>query len=623
MSTAQQHLLGHIVSDESPESKRRTSCVPVQIDFNDVSYTVNHQTKEEKTILHNVSCSMTSGTFTALMGPSGAGKTTFLNILLQNAAHFQEGEVLANGHSITHDFSKMCNYVPQEDVMLTALTPREALGFMARLRIGGPNVTSDDRHRKIDEVLDALGIQECADTSVGTVEDKGISGGQRKRLSIAMELLDDPSVLVLDEPTSGLDSKAAGDVVKILEQLAVGTALTGGRLVLATIHQPSWALLERFHNLLLVQKGHMVYDGSVEEFPVYFEANSCLMPKNANPADHVMEVIQEEGVDWTALWNAHKPQHTPCRQTDQEPWVNQEFAVGPVDQFRTLLSRNCLDFMKDKAQFAQLTGGKIFIGIMVGLCWINASRPAKCGDLTDKIFTVTGALFMVVNNCLMDDLFATVLSFPSIKAILMREYKNGVYGIMPWFSAFWFSRLISQVLYALLLMIPVYFLVGLRLDLSGTKFFVACLCLALCSITGTTLGLAVGAASKDVNGALGFVMPTLVPMMLFSGYVIPFAEIPIAFKWIYWISPFQYAFNILRINQFHDLDFQDDICKSTGKPGGKVPFCHGNEYLETLHYDLSPGDFLHRSFLLLGGLAAFVFMMALLVVRTKVQKKSG
>jgi ABC-type multidrug transport system ATPase subunit len=164
--------------------------------------------------------------------------------------------------------------------MMTALTPQEALSFMARLRIGG---SATRRNAKINELLNALGLEHCRNTRVGTVEDRGLSGGERKRLSIAMELLDDPAVLVLDEPTTGLDSKAAEDVIRILEKLA-----QGGRLVLATIHQPSWAVLELFQHLLILKSGRMVYDGQVEEVVPYFEELGQMMPKNVNPIDYIM-----------------------------------------------------------------------------------------------------------------------------------------------------------------------------------------------------------------------------------------------------------------------------------------------------------------------------------------------
>ena len=130
---------------------------------------------------------------------------------------------------------------------MTALTPREALGFMSRLRMGG--VTDRDRQAKVAEVIHALGLSGCEGTQVGTVEDRGLSGGERKRLSIAMELLDNPSVLVLDEPTTGLDSKAAEDVITILAQLSD----SNDRLVLATIHQVSGNSMKFGHLVICVQ----------------------------------------------------------------------------------------------------------------------------------------------------------------------------------------------------------------------------------------------------------------------------------------------------------------------------------------------------------------------------------
>jgi len=257
---------------------------------------------------------------------------------------------------------------------------------------------------------------------------------------------------------------------------------------------------------------------------------------------------------------------------------------------------------------------------------VNASRPPKAGANGEKVFTTTGALFMIVNNCLMDDLMATVIGFPSIKAILHREIKNGVYDVAPWFAAFWLFKLTTQMVLALVLALPVYFLVGLRLDNSGEHLFIAVGCLVLCSVSGTTMGLAAGSCSKDIVGALGLVLPVMAPMLLFSGWVIPYSEVPVAFKWIYWISPFQYAFNILRINQFRGINFEDDGCIN-GQHDVKSPFsplfCNGNEYLDTLSFDLDPIDYMKRAFLLLGAVGVTVIIFTFTILSWKVQKKTG
>ena len=598
----------------------------LDVQFNRINYTVNKDTDEEKLILDDISCTLGAGSLVALMGPSGAGKTTFLNILLQNAAHHQEGTVLVNGHEITHGFAKMCNYVPQDDVMHTAFSPRETLYYLAKLRMAG--ASKEERRAKVETVIKQLGLTDCADTAVGNADKRGLSGGQRKRLSVAMELLDDPKVLVLDEPTSGLDSKAAEDLVYLLHKLASGEADGCERLIVCTIHQPSWSILEVFDRMLLLAKGKKVYDGAVSKLPDYFADQETPVPKNTNPSDHAMRVIQGDGEDnrWAALWLKQAVEQQPLEPSAAVPWTDAHYAVTQWEQFKILVSRNSLDYFKDQEQFTQQICSKIFMGLLLGMCWLNTSRPTQSGENGAKIFTVTGVLFMVVNNVLMDDLMMTCMGFPSAKAILRREYKNGVYGMLPWFSAFWMTRFLSGFVIQLFMLMPVYFLVGLRIDEDSQYIFTAFGCLIVCSITGNTLGLTIGALSDSVEGAMGWIMPTLMPMMLFSDYLIPFSEIPFLFQWIYWISPFQYAFNILRINQFKDLHFSDGGCGDGLHIAGSTDtplYCNGNEYLHSLELDVEPQWFMQRAFMFLSLLAVGTFIMAFHVLKYKTSTKTG
>lgn len=234
---------------------------------------------------------------------------------------------------------------------------------------------------------------------------------------------------------------------------------------------------------------------------------------------------------------------------------------------------------------------------------------------------------MLCNNCLMDNLFMSVLSFPPAKALMLREYKNGTFAMLPWFAAYWANTIMWQIFFSLLLLFPVYFMVGLKLEFVAFALVFATLCLS--STIGCTLGLAVGATSKDFPDAQQKLMPTVVPMLLFSGWVIPYNNIPIIFQWIYWCSPFQWCFNILRINEFRDVTFTDEGCSDGTAAQHLVPYCTGNAYLwhEDLCWDEVPGACDNTkmlwSFLWLGVTALVVFLPTYYIVAWKARSKTG
>ena len=183
---------------------------------------------------------------------------------------------------------KVIAYVGQEDSLHESSTPRETLWFSARLRL--PKTLSDDDCQKVaDRTLEALGLEAAADTLIGGGFKKGISGGEKRRVSIGVELVAEPSLLFLDEPTSGLDSFAAAQVMKLLGKVAH----EAGNTVLFTIHQPSSNIFGTFDQLILLHKGRVMHQGAVASIGVDYEKHGFPVPNQYNPADWVIDVAQE------------------------------------------------------------------------------------------------------------------------------------------------------------------------------------------------------------------------------------------------------------------------------------------------------------------------------------------
>ena len=223
------------------------------------------------------------------MGPSGAGKTSLLNILAGRASSHGkihiEADVRLNNYAVDPtrlEVRKQIAFVAQDDSLQVTATPREAIRFSARLRLPR-STTSEDLDQLTERMLEELGLTKCADTIVGGELIKGISGGERKRTSVGVELVTKPALVFLDEPTSGLDSYSAVQLCQVLKKVA-----NAGSSVLFTIHQPASEIFNSFDHLILMNKGRVMYQGSVNSVPSYFADRGHGAPKNYNPADWIM-----------------------------------------------------------------------------------------------------------------------------------------------------------------------------------------------------------------------------------------------------------------------------------------------------------------------------------------------
>lgn len=223
------------------------------------------------------------------MGPSGSGKTSLLNILAGRARSRGKitigSDVKIDGASIDPtdiEIRKQIAFVAQEESLQITATPREAIMFSAKLRLS--RFTTDKNIKKLTKImLEELGLEDCADTLIGGGLVKGISGGQKKRTSVGVELVVKPSMVFLDEPTSGLDSFSAIQLVQVLKKVA-----NAGASVLFTIHQPPSQVFNSFDHLILLNKGRVMYEGEVDDIPSFFASCNKPMPERFNPADWIL-----------------------------------------------------------------------------------------------------------------------------------------------------------------------------------------------------------------------------------------------------------------------------------------------------------------------------------------------
>jgi len=278
---------------EEEVAKLMSNHEPATLSFQDISYAI-----ASKQILTGVQGTVRHGQVMAIVGASGAGKTSFLDILARkNKRGLVAGKVLVNGAEISDsEFRKISGFVDQEDSLLPTLTVFETIMYSARLRL--PRDMSVEAKRcRVLETMHELGILPIRNMMIGSEGARGISGGEKRRVSIACELVTSPSILFLDEPTSGLDSYNAFNVVESL----VALAQNYNRTVVFTIHQPRSNIVALFDHLLLLAHGKMVYSGELSRCQSYFETIGFPCPAGFNIADYLVDLTMhawhEKGQD--------------------------------------------------------------------------------------------------------------------------------------------------------------------------------------------------------------------------------------------------------------------------------------------------------------------------------------
>uniref|UniRef100_A0A5B7B013 Putative ABC transporter G family member 14 n=1 Tax=Davidia involucrata TaxID=16924 RepID=A0A5B7B013_DAVIN len=283
------------------QSLLQMTLYPITLKFEEIVYKVGLEQKGfccdgtlssgEKTILNGVTGLVCPGEILAMLGPSGSGKTTLLTALGGRLTGKLSGKITYNGQPFSGSIRRQTGFVAQYDVLYPHLTVTETLLFTALLRL--PNsLTRDEKAQHVEQVITELGLTRCRNSMIGGPLFRGISGGEKKRVSIGQEMLINPSLLLLDEPTSGLDSTTALRILTTVKRLA-----SGGRTVITTIHQPSSRLYHMFDKVVLLSEGCPIYYGPASTALEYFSSIGFSTSITVNPADHLLDLANGIGPD--------------------------------------------------------------------------------------------------------------------------------------------------------------------------------------------------------------------------------------------------------------------------------------------------------------------------------------
>ncbi|EQC34343.1 hypothetical protein SDRG_08115 [Saprolegnia diclina VS20] len=493
----------------------------------------------DKVVLNDVSGSAMAGEFVVLMGPSGAGKSSLLDVI-SGRQPSTSGSVLVNGARWSKATAKQASYVMQDDIFYETLTVEEHLLFQAELRMG-KHFDAAQRQARVEFVLRELGLVKCRNAQIGGDKIRGISGGERKRLSFATEILTNPSLLFADEPTSGLDSVMAESVVLQLQKLA-----REGRTVIATIHQPSSELYPLFDKLYLLSDGETVYNGKASDAVSYFASHGYPCPSYMNPTDYFMKQIvalePEAKARVQSLVKAWKLQSAGTKsdldgmlEATDDGATYEATHLGLAGQLRVLCKRNVTRLVRDKIAFGARVGQTIFTSVFAGLIFWQLELSQT------SVQSFTGALFFVSINQMFGAATPEFIAVPSELPLMKREYDSGMYHAWVWYLAKNVSELAFQIVFPLLFLVPVYFMVGFGAS-DATLFFSMYVFIALITSVATALGYMVSCVAKnaDVANILGILL--LLPCVIFGGLFLNSDDIPVYLKWAEFLTPLKYGF---------------------------------------------------------------------------------
>ncbi|KAB8264376.1 P-loop containing nucleoside triphosphate hydrolase protein [Aspergillus pseudonomiae] len=520
----------------------------------------DRRTKEPRNLIEGCSGTAHHGQLIALMGPSGCGKTTLLNVLARRTASAgakNTGECYVNGAKLDNGtFNRITSYVEQEDALIGSLTVRETLKFAADLSLPG-SVTRSQRAERIQTLLSAFGIQNQASTLVGTPIRKGISGGQKRRVSVASQLITCPKILFLDEPTSGLDSTASYEVISYVKKLAVANNL----IIIASIHQPSTTTFQLFDNLLLLSGGKTCYFGPISEVPSYFNNIGCPIPSNTNPAEYLLDAVSSDftvhedqvgkiQTAWaqSAEYAALSKQPQSANEKNGNIMNIDELSRPGIPRITmSLLHRLFIKSYRDVVAYGIRIVMYLGLAIMMGTVWLRLHTSQEyIQPFINAIFFGSAFMsFMAV---------AYVPSFLEDRATFTKERANGLYGALPFVISNFIIGLPYLFIISVLFSIVSYWLSNFRP--TGAAFFTWVMWLFLDLVAAESLVVFVTAIFPNFVISLALVAFANGLWMSVGGFLVSPTILNPFWKYVFHYIDYQaYVFQGMMVNEFSERTY--------------------------------------------------------------------
>lgn len=560
---------------------------PLSMSFSNVNYFVDVPVElkqqgiveDRLQLLVNVTGAFRPGVLTALVGVSGAGKTTLMDVLAgRKTGGVIEGSICISGYPKKQEtFARISGYCEQNDIHSPCLTVLESLLFSAWLRLPS-EVDMETQQAFVEEVMELVELTPLSGALVGLPGVDGLSTGQRKRLTIAVELVANPSIVFMDEPTSGLDARAAAIVMRTVRNI-----VNTGRTIVCTIHQPSIDIFESFDELLFMKRGgELIYAGPLGcrscELIKYFEAVEGVpkIRRGYNPAAWMLEVTSSSeeirlGVDFAEIYrksnlfqrnrelveNLSKPNNN-AKELNFPTKYSQSF----FEQFLACLWKQNLSYWRNPQYTAVRFFYTVVISLMLGtICWKFGSKRENVQELFNAMGSLYAAvLFIGITNASAVQPVVSVERFVSY-----RERVAGLYSALP----FAFAQVVIEFPYvfAQTIIYCAIFYSMASFEWTALKFIWYIFFMYFTMLYFTFYGMMTTAITPNHNVASIIAAPFYMLWNLFSGFMIPHKRIPVWWRWYYWANPIAWTLYGLLTSQYGD----DDKLMKLSDGGGLVP----------------------------------------------------
>ncbi|KAK1435671.1 hypothetical protein QVD17_01437 [Tagetes erecta] len=544
----------------------------ISLKFHEVVYTVkikkigwmkktNNLQTLEKQILKGITGMVVPGEMLAMLGPSGCGKTTLLTALGGRLGGNLNGTITYNDKPFSSIMKRYTGFVTQDDVLYPHLTVTETLVFTALLRLP-KDFTSHEKVMHAEAVINQLRLTRCKNIIIGGPNLRGVSGGERKRVSIGQEMLINPSLLFLDEPTSGLDSTTAQRIVSTLTELA-----RGGRTIVMTIHQPSSKLFYTFHKVLLLSEGNSLFFGKGSDVMAYFDSIGFSPSVAMNPSDFLLdlangissedsscsdqnEMKQKLGLAYKSNLDENLKAEVLAVNNDihvndvSESMKHERWMTTWWQQVTILLRRGVKERRHEFFSTIKISQ-VIAVSFLTGLLWWQS----KTSHLQDQ----SGLLFFYTGFWGFFPLFQAIFTFPQEILMLEKERASGMYRLSSYFVSRTLGDLPMEMVLPTLFCIITYWMAGLKPTFGS--FIYTLFALLLSVLVSQGLGLALGALVMDQQSATILGSVIMLSFTLAGGYYVQ--HVPAFISWIKFVSISQHTYKLLIGSQYeHDQTYQ-------------------------------------------------------------------